>query len=88
MRDGRLVEAEALVTPRDPDGVAFVAGREIAPLLRRLGASPLPGRAEFCARILPEAPPAQARLIHDWLTDRGIGGLPRGERDQGREVPA
>jgi hypothetical protein len=78
VRDGRLVEAEALVTPRDPDGVAFVAGREIAPVLRRLDGAPLPAKAEFCARVLPEAPPAEAGLIHDWLTDRGVRALPGG----------
>jgi menaquinone-9 beta-reductase len=76
VRDGRLVEAEVLVTPREPDGVAYVAGREIAPVLRRLGGSALPGRAEFCARILPEAPPAEAALVHDWLVDRGVRALP------------
>ncbi len=88
VRDGRLVEADALVTPRDPDGVAFVAGREIAPVLRRLGQAPLPARAEFCARVLPEASPAEAGLIHDWLSDRGVLSLPPTTGDEWREVRA
>lgn len=73
VRDGRLAEAEALVTARDPGGVAFVRGREIAPILRRLGASGLPDRQAFCRRVLPEAPPEEAGAIHDWLVHRGLG---------------
>ncbi len=88
VREGRLVVAEALVTPRDPDGVAFVAGREIGPVLRRLAGAPLPARAEFCARVLPEAPLAEAGLIHDWLSDRGVRALPPTICEQGREVRA
>ena len=73
---GRLAEGEVLVTPRDPDGVAFVAGVPVAPVLARLGAGPLPDPAAFHSRILPEAPPATAELVHGWLASRGIGCAP------------
>lgn len=74
VRDGRLVEAEAALTPQEPEGVAFVAGREIAPILRRIGFAAPPPLAAFHARVLPEAPPEQAALIHGWLTSRLTAG--------------
>lgn len=72
VKKGRLAEATALVTPRDPAGVAFVQGREIAPILARIERGPLPGRAAFQSRILPDAPPEVAGAIHDFLRHRGV----------------
>lgn len=75
VRDGRLAEAEVLVTRRDPGGVAFVLGHEIAPILRRIGAGPWPDRRAFCRRVLPDTAPDQAGAIHDWLLDRGLAAF-------------
>ncbi len=72
VRAGRLAEAQVLVTPQDPEGAAFVGGIEIAPVVARLGRNPVPDRAAFAARILPDAPPATAARIYDWLAERGI----------------
>lgn len=72
VRDARLAEADVLVTPRDPEGAAFVCGVEIAPLLARLGPDPVSDRAVFAARALPDAPPETAARIFDWLAERGI----------------
>lgn len=58
----RLAERDVLVTPQDPDGVAFVCGIAIGELLERLrrGAGDIP-------------PPAL-----DWLRSRGLcGDLPK-----------
>lgn len=76
VRGGRLAEAEVLVTPQDPEGAAFVGGVEIAPVLARLGRGPMPDRAAFAARILPETPPETAGRIFDWLAERGITTAP------------
>ena len=72
VREGRLAEVEALVTPQDPDGVAFVGGHAIGPILSRARGGPLPGRADFLTRVMPGTPPDEAGLIHDWLLNRGI----------------
>ncbi len=71
VRDGRLAEALALVTARDPEGVAFFGAVEIAPALARLGPGPLPPEAGF-ARALPEAPPAAASAFRTFLLHRGV----------------
>ncbi|SMX38765.1 flavin-dependent monooxygenase QhpG [Maliponia aquimaris] len=76
VRAGRLAEAQVLVTPQDPEGAAFVGGVEIAPLLARLGRGPMPDRAGFAARVLPETPPETAGRIYDWLAARGITTAP------------
>lgn len=76
VRAGRLAEAQVLVTPQDPEGAAFVGGVEIAPLLARLGCGPMPDRAGFAARVLPETPPDTAGRIYDWLAARGITTAP------------
>jgi hypothetical protein len=76
VRDGRLAEAEVLVTPQDPEGAAFVGGIEIIPVLKRLGTRRLPDRAAFAAQVLPEAPPERAGLVFDWLAARGIVTAP------------
>lgn len=76
VRGGRLAEADVLVTPQDPQGAAFVCGVEVVPLLARLGQGPLPDRAGFAARVLPDTPPETAARIHDWLAERGIGSAP------------
>ena len=76
VRAGRLAETDVLVTAQDPEGAAFVGGIEIAPVLSRLAGSTLPDRAAFAARILPEAPPALAGRIHDWLSARGVTTAP------------
>ena len=60
------------MTPRDPEGVAFVRGREVGPILARARGGPLPDRAAFAARILHDTAPGEAGLIHDWLTERGV----------------
>ncbi len=73
--EGRLLEAETLVTPADPGGVAFVCGHAIAPILRRLNGSPPPDLESFHSRILPEASPGEAAQILGWLKSRAL--LPR-----------
>ncbi len=72
VRDGRLVEAEALVTAADPGGVAFVCGHEIVPILRRLGEAPPPDAESFHRRILPDASPGEAAHILGWLNSRAL----------------
>lgn len=72
VRGGRLAEAQVLVTSRDPEGVAFVGGIEIAPVVARLHATPVPDRATFAAHVLPDAPPGVAAHIYDWLSERGL----------------
>ncbi len=72
VREGRLVEADALVTAQDPTGVAFLHGQEIAPILKRLVDQPWPDRQGFCQRIMPELPEAVSGAIHDWFLDRGL----------------
>lgn len=78
VRHGRLRRADVLFTPQEPEGVAFVRGREIAKILDRIRGA-LPDRAAFAAHILPEVPPEEAGLIHDWLRHRGVtsAGLSR-----------
>jgi hypothetical protein len=83
VRDGRLARADVLVTRAEPDGVAFVHGVEIAPVLARLDAQRLPDRAVFAARVLPEVPPVTAANIYDWLQTRGV---PTGGRPEFKEV--
>ena len=73
---GRLTEAEVLVTPQDPEGVAFVAGLPLGPALARLGAGPLPPLDVFRARIAPEADPAAAAALHGFLSARGLAARP------------
>ena len=72
VQGGRLTEMEALVTPYDPDGVAFVHGHAIAPILARARGGALPNRSDFHTRVMPGAAPEEAGLIHDWLLNRGI----------------
>lgn len=74
--EGRLTEAEVLVTPQDPEGVAFVAGVALGPALARLGAGPLPPLDVFRARIAPEADPAAAAALHGFLCARGLAARP------------
>ena len=78
VRDGRLAEADVLVSHRDPGGAAFVHGVEIGPILRRLGPDALPDRRAFATRVVPDLPPDQAGAIHAWLMDRGVRGRPPG----------
>jgi 2-polyprenyl-6-methoxyphenol hydroxylase-like FAD-dependent oxidoreductase len=70
LRDGRLEEAEALVTAREPEGAAFVHGVAVAPLLRRVGLGAALAADAF-ASACPEIEPARARALHAWLVDRG-----------------
>ena len=76
VRNGQLAETSVLVTAHEPEGVAFVDGIEIGPVLDRLGRGPLPGRAEFATRILSNAPQRTAFRIHEWLSARGISAKP------------
>jgi 2-polyprenyl-6-methoxyphenol hydroxylase-like FAD-dependent oxidoreductase len=85
VRDGRLVEADTLATPLDPDGVAFVAGQPIGPVLARLGSGPLPDLAAFRAQIAPDAPPEAAAVLHGWLASRGFAS-PRRPAESQQEV--
>ncbi len=72
VRDGRLVEAEAVVTAAEPGGVAFVCGHEIAPLLRRLRRDPPADAESFHHRFLPDASPGEAAQILGWLKSRAL----------------
>ncbi|ADZ70914.1 PimS2 protein [Polymorphum gilvum SL003B-26A1] len=62
----RLAERDVLVTPRDPDGVAFVAGLPVADLLARLrdgaGSVPDPAAGWLASRGLARPPPATRPL--------------------------
>lgn len=71
VRDGRLAEAEVLLTAEEPDGVAFVAGEPVVPLIRSL--SPGTAREDFPA-LLPHRRPGHALAIHDWLARRALLG--------------
>lgn len=86
--DGRLRESAVLVTPHDPDGVAFVAGQPVARLIDRLGGQTLPDAADFARRILPETPPETAAIVFGWLAARGFerSPLPKGPATS-QEVP-
>jgi len=70
---GRLAEADVLLTPEEPDGVAFVAGEPLAPVLDRLRGGPLPDAETFGRTITPGLAPEAARLMHGWLAARGLG---------------
>lgn len=75
---GRLAEADVLLTPEEPDGVAFVAGEPLAPVLDRLGSGPLPDAETFGRKITPGLAPETARLMHGWLAARGLGTSTQG----------
>ncbi|MHA6344330.1 flavin-dependent monooxygenase QhpG [Roseivivax sp. CAU 1761] len=70
---GRLTRREVLVSAQEPGGAAFVAGIDLAPVLRRLAGRPLPEPARFGADILPDRPPETAARLHRWLAARGLG---------------
>lgn len=71
----RLVERDVLVTPLDPDGIAFVCGLPAGELLLR---ATRPGSAGTSAPdLLPELAPERAKLALAWLTSRGLLDLPR-----------
>lgn len=72
VREGRLAEADVLVTPREPGGVAFVRGLAVGAIFARAGTGPLPDRKAFATRVLADVPPEEAGLIHDWFIDRGV----------------
>ncbi|WP_323771808.1 NAD(P)/FAD-dependent oxidoreductase [Antarctobacter sp.] len=76
VRGGRLAETNVLITPQEPEGVAFVGGIEIGPVLALLRHGTLPDKDAFARHILTDAPPETAFRIHDWLTDRGIPTAP------------
>ncbi|HEU0223332.1 MAG TPA: FAD-dependent monooxygenase [Paracoccaceae bacterium] len=71
VEEGSLREAEVLVTGTEPEGVAFLHGVALGPLLRALGPGPLPG-PERLSRHLPGAPPGRVAAIRDWLSARGL----------------
>lgn len=73
VENGRLTEVATIVTPEEPDGVAFLLGRPVGPILDRLRAG-APPRADFPAAIIPDAPEAEALAIHDWLVARDALG--------------
>lgn len=75
---GRLAEADVLLTPEEPDGVAFVAGQPLAPVLDRLRGGPLPDAETFGRTITPALAPETSRLMHGWLAARGLGTTPQG----------
>ncbi len=75
---GRLAEADVLLTPEEPDGVAFVAGEPLAPVLDRLRGGPLPDAETFGRTITPTLAPETARLMHGWLAARGLGTTQQG----------
>lgn len=77
VRDGRLVDAEVLITAHDPGGAAFVYGVELAPILRRLDDQRLPDRETFCSHIVPDIARETAIDLYNWLTDRGVRTQPR-----------
>jgi 2-polyprenyl-6-methoxyphenol hydroxylase-like FAD-dependent oxidoreductase len=67
---GRLVEAEAVVTPNAPEGAAFLLGRPLVPLLRALAARP--ATPETLAPLLPGRGAADIRAAADWLAAAGL----------------
>ncbi|MEW5425177.1 NAD(P)/FAD-dependent oxidoreductase [Amorphus sp. 3PC139-8] len=70
----RLVERDVLITPLDPDGVAFVCGLPATELLARAQvASP---HSVTPSELLPELPPERAKLALGWLRSRGLLDLP------------
>ncbi len=71
VENGRLRRADVLLTPQEPDGVGFVLGQPLAPILQRLRQSALPARQDF-AGFAPDIPPALAGSLHDWLVSRGL----------------
>lgn len=69
VEEGRLAERDVLLTPKDPDGVAFVGGIPIAELLDAVAAAPPETRPS-----LPGRSPQAARLAVGWLESRGLLG--------------
>lgn len=77
--NNRLREADVVVTDREPDGVAWVAGLPIAAIARRcLARRPRDGQALdwFHHHCAPEATREQAAVCFAWLRARGL--LPDG----------
>ena len=69
--DGRLAEAEVVVTANAPEGAAFLAGRPLVPLLREFMSRPLPGPDALAAH-LPGRRADEVRAAHDWLAAAGL----------------
>ncbi|KZL19902.1 ubiquinone biosynthesis hydroxylase family protein [Pseudovibrio axinellae] len=77
VRDGKLKKADTLLSALDPNGVAFIEGHELIPILKRLGKGPMPNPADFHAQILPDTDRATAEHVHAWIAHRKqAGGLP------------
>lgn len=80
VQEGRLAERTVLATEEAPGGVAFVAGLALEGIAARLAGRPLPGLAEFAARVAPlvapRAAPRQVEAAHAWLTREGFAATP------------
>lgn len=71
VHEGRLAEAEVLLSPQEPDGAAFLAGRPLVPLLRALGSTALAG-PETLAPHFPGRTAREIRSAFHWLVARGL----------------
>jgi len=78
VRDHRLVNAEVVCTPQEPDGVAFVRGVEMAPLFHRLHGQSVDEAARALAACVPGADIELRRFLLGWLLSRGVVRDPRG----------
>ncbi|MEZ5658922.1 MAG: FAD-dependent monooxygenase [Burkholderiaceae bacterium] len=78
VRDHRLVNAEVVCTPQEPDGVAFVRGVEMAPLFHRLHGQSADDAMRALAACVPGADIELRRFLLGWLLSRGVVRDPRG----------
>lgn len=74
VHDGRLRRAEVVCTAREPEGVAFVGGIEIVPLVRRIREATGGGLARALQEALPASDPASRAFLAGWLESRRLAG--------------
>lgn len=72
--DGRLEEADVLVTPAHPGGVAWVAGLPIVPIYENClrGAATPPDAETIDRNLSSDATPEQARAVLAWLQQQQL----------------
>jgi len=63
VENNRLVERDVLITPLDPDGVAFVAGLPVGDLVKFIGPTAPP---------IPKTPSLALAAAFQWLESRGL----------------
>jgi flavin-dependent dehydrogenase len=72
VRDGRLVADEVLLTPQEPEGVAFVRDVPVVPIARRLLEDPGVDPLRIVAGMQPSLDSGAREFLIRWLESRGV----------------